>query len=69
MTKDNVAGLTAGSLGTTFPWWGQLLEAATSVNQVLVGTLGLIILILTLRKVWIEGQIASRRLRDMDEGR
>ena len=66
---STITGATTGTAGVTFPWWGQLLDAATTANQLVVGLLGMVVLILTVRKLWLENQVASRRLRDMSDGR
>lgn len=67
MTKDIALGTTTGTAGITFPWWNDLIHAATGANQLLVAVLGLVVLVLTARKLWIENQIARRRLRDLEK--
>lgn len=74
-SKDIVLGASTGTAGVTYPWWSDFVSAATGANQLLVGALGVAVLILTLRKLWLEGkkaslerEIASRRLREMDKG-
>lgn len=68
MDRDTALGTVTGTAGITFPWWNDLVHAATGANQFLIAALGLIVLILTVRKLWMENQITSRRLRDLDEG-
>lgn len=66
MNKDTAFGTITGTAGITFPWWNDFVHAATGANQFAVATLGLAVLILTVRKVWLENQVASRRLRELD---
>lgn len=63
-----IIGAAVGTAGTTFPLWNQALAWASGANQWLIAIGGLIVLALTIRKLWIENQIAARRLRDMDGG-
>lgn len=66
--KDTTLGAVTGSAGVTFPWWGDFVHTVTGANQFLVAILGLVVLILTARKLWIDNQIAARKLRDLDRG-
>lgn len=67
--RDTTIGATTGTAGLTFPWWSDFVHVATGANQLLIAVLGLIVLILTARKLWLENQMASRRLRDLDRER
>lgn len=53
----------------TFPAWSDTVAAISGVNQWLIAIGGLVVLILTIRKLLLENKIASRRLRDMDKER
>jgi hypothetical protein len=66
MNKENAFGTITGTAGITFPWWSTVVDVATGANQLLVGMLGLVVLGLTVRKMWLESQIASRKLRELD---
>lgn len=55
-----------GTAGTTFPSWNDLVHAVTGANQAFVVVMGAIVLILTAGKLWLEGKIASRKLRDLE---
>lgn len=66
MTKDTVIGTVTGTAGVTFPWWNEMVHAATGANQAFVAIMGAFVLILTARKLWLENQVAARRLRDLD---
>lgn len=63
--RDTTLGAVTGTAGVTFPWWNELVHVATGANQFLIAVLGLVVLIFTARKLWIENQIASRKLRDL----
>ncbi|MEQ9634592.1 MAG: hypothetical protein RLW68_00760 [Devosia marina] len=63
--RDTTLGTVTGTAGLTFPWWNEAVHFATGANQFLIALLGLIVLILTARKLWIDNQIAARRLRDL----
>lgn len=66
MTKETILGATTGTAGLTFPWWNDFVHVATGANQLLIAVLGLTVLLLTARKLWLENQMASRKLRDLD---
>ncbi|MHA6731640.1 hypothetical protein [Devosia sp. A369] len=66
MNKENAFGTVTGAAGITFPWWNEFVHAATGANQAFVVVMGAIVLILTARKLWLKGKIASRKLRDLD---
>lgn len=66
MTKDTALGTVTGTAGVTFPWWNDFIHAATGANQLFVAIMGAFVLILTARKLWVENQLASRRLKDLD---
>jgi hypothetical protein len=53
-----------GTAGTTFPWWNSTLEMLGGAWPFVIQGGGLIVLVLTIRKLWIENKIASRRLKD-----
>jgi hypothetical protein len=53
-SPPTIVGATTGTAGVSFPWWGELLEAATGANQVLVALLGIIVLTLTAYKLVLE---------------
>lgn len=69
MTKDTALGTITGTAGITFPWWNEFIHAVTGANQAFVAIMGAFVLILTARKLWMENQIASRRLRDLDDSK
>ena len=63
-----IAGVAVGTASTTFPLWNEAVAWASGANQWVIAIGGLIVLVLTIRKLWIENKIASRRLKDMDGG-
>lgn len=65
---SKTVGLVTGTAGATFPFWNEALIWLTGLNQTAVAILGLIVLILTARKIWLENKINSRRLRDLEKG-
>lgn len=65
-SATNVVGAVVGTAGATFPLWNEVVVLATGVNQWVVAIGGLIVLVLTIRKLWMENRIAERRLREMD---
>lgn len=65
---STVVGAITGTAGLTFPMWNDLVVWATGVNQFLISLLGLAILILTARKLWLDNKLASKKLRDGDRG-
>lgn len=67
-SASTVAGVATGTAGLSFPWWGELLAVATGLNQFALAALGLIVLVLTARKLWLENRLAAKRLRDSDKG-
>ena len=62
-----VGGLVAGGAGVTFPLWNETLSFLTGANQFLIALMGLVVLVLTARKLWLDNQYASRRLRELDK--
>ena len=66
---STVAGLVTGTAGVTFPLWNELVAWATGFNQFASAILGLIVLILTARKLWLENRLAAKKLRDEDKGK
>lgn len=64
--RDTTIGATTGTAGLTFPWWSEFIHVATGINQLLIAILGLMVLILTARKLWLENRMTSRKLRDLD---
>jgi hypothetical protein len=72
MTDQHIttlAGISVGLPAVTFPAWSDTVAAISGVNQWLIAIGGLVVLILTIRKLLLENKIASRRLRDMDKER
>lgn len=65
-SATNVVGAVVGTAGATFPLWNEVVVLATGVNQWVVAIGGLIVLVLTIRKLWMENRIAERRLREWD---
>lgn len=63
--KDTTLGAVTGTAGITFPWWNEIVVFMTGANQFLIALLGLFILGLTARKLWMENQIAAQKLRDL----
>jgi len=64
-SKDalETAGAAAlGATGFTFPWWSEIAQAVAGINTFLVSILGIIVLVLTARKLWLENRIAQHRL-------
>jgi len=57
------AGLVTGSAGFTFPLWSETVALITGANQFLVSVLGLTVLILTVRKLWLENRRLDRDRR------
>lgn len=68
-TVSTVAGAITGTAGLTFPLWHDVVVWATGLNQFLISLLGLVILILTARKLWLDNKLASKKLRDGDKGK
>lgn len=66
MNKDTAIGTITGTAGVTFPWWNDFIHAVTGANQAFVAIMGALVLILTARKLWMENQIASRKLRELE---
>lgn len=60
--KGALPGLTVGTGGVTFPWWGQVIEWATGLNTLLVSVGGLLVLTLTIRKLLLDIRVAQRHL-------
>lgn len=67
-SASTIAGAVAGTAGVTFPLWHELVVWATGLNQFAIAILGLIVLILTARKLWLENRLAAKKLRDEDKG-
>ncbi len=67
-SPTTVAGALVGTSGVTFPLWGDVVSVALNINQGIIVVGGLVVLVLTIRKLLIENRIATRRLREMDEG-
>ena len=65
-TTTNIAGAVVGTAGATFPLWNELVVLATGINQWVVAIGGFIVLVLTIRKLWMENRIAERKLRELD---
>lgn len=61
-----VAGFAVGTTGVTFPLWNDFVAWATGANQLLIAAGGFVVLVLTIRKLWIENKVAARRLRDLE---
>lgn len=59
-----VTGFAVGTTGVTFPLWGEFVAWVTGANQVFIVVGGFFVLVLTIRKLWLENKLASRRLRE-----
>ena len=68
-SASTIAGAVTGTAGVTFPLWHELVVWATGFNQFAIAILGLIVLILTARKLWLENRLAAKKLRDEDKGK
>ena len=64
--KAAAPALGLGGAGASFPIWGQMIELATGLNTFVVSVLGLVVLVLTVRKLWIDSQIALHNLDRLD---
>lgn len=61
---STATGIITGSAGVTFPLWAETVAIVTGANQFLVSVLGLTILILTARKLWLENRRLDRERRE-----
>lgn len=61
-------GVSTSVAALSIPWWSPLVEALTGINQFLVTTLGLVVLILTTLKLIRENRLLSAKLKGTPEG-
>ena len=66
-SSSTTTGAVVGAAGFSFPLWDETLSVLTGANQILIAALGLVVLVLTARKLWIDTKIATRRLRDLEQ--
>lgn len=63
---STIVGAISGTAGLTFPLWSDAVAFATGASQLVVAFLGFVVLVLTIRKLWIEIKIANRRWNSED---
>lgn len=67
MPQKDVLYAGTGTAAATFPWWNEAVAWFAGANQAVIGIGGLIIVVLTVLKVFTEYRIARRKLREMDK--
>lgn len=61
------ARLAVGGTATSAPLWSEFVTSLPMVWSFSLSAGGAVVLILTIRKLWLENRIASRRWRDIEK--